>query len=111
MEKKLKLTVMALFIIVFIISFTAITFAGKILATLSIDGYYVGTETGDYVHTTIKTIHGEEKSFWGNNSLTPFLEKNKGKLMRFTYKIVDEYFPEGKQVMRIEVLEKANIVK
>jgi hypothetical protein len=82
----------------------------KPLATLTIDGYYVSTQIGDYVHTNIKTIHGEEMSFWGNNELTDFMKKNKGKLMRFTYKICDEYFSEGNCTMRIEILEKAELI-
>jgi hypothetical protein len=106
--KRLMIIVLAM---VMLYSFSTTTFAENILATLTIDGYYIGTEVGDYVHTNIKTIHGDKMSFWGNNDLMPFLEKNRGKLIRFTYQIVDEYIPEGRTTKRIEVLKKAKVIK
>ena len=105
----------ALFLLVWICFFNLPTFAqkkapDKIKAVKTVTGKFVQFEQGDYMHVDIKKSNGKTESYWiGGNGLEYFMALNYGKLMVFTYEIVDTYIPESGGRMVIERLKSAKV--
>jgi hypothetical protein len=77
----------------------------KIIATKTIQGKFMGFESGDYLHAVIETIDGKKDSFLIRPpGMEYFLVLYKDLPLEATYQIADAYVPEVGGGQRIEQL-------
>lgn len=99
-----------LFLLIFVTAYVLLTGNLYSQEVYQVKAKYIGYEEGDYLHMGFKTEDGKDLCLWGNYDLLPVLKKNKKKWITVEYTIEEEYIPEARETMTIEILQ-AVIIK